>query len=168
MMNTQTKLLDGKIVASTITTKIKASINSLREKKKKIPSLTVILVGNDPASHIYVKNKEKTSNAIGIESKVLKLPDSIKEDDLTKIINGLNTDKSIDGILVQLPLPKHIRTQAIIEAIDPRKDVDGLHPYNLGRLMSGNINLAPCTPLGIIEILKHYGYILKGTSTVIV
>ena len=80
MMNTQTKLLDGKIVASTITTKIKASINSLREKKKKIPSLTVILVGNDPASHIYVKNKEKTSNAIGIESKVLKLPDSIKEE----------------------------------------------------------------------------------------
>ena len=146
------KLLNGKDVAKKIRNTLKSEI----EKLKKKPNLTVILVGNNPASLIYVKNKEKYANEVGMKSEVIKLPENTTEEKLLKLIKKLNKDKKVNGILVQLPLPKQINEFNIINAISPLKDVDGFTVENKGLLSIGKPNLVPCTPLGILELLRFY------------
>lgn len=161
-------ILNGREVASEVLQKARNEINLLKQEKKRIPGLAVILVGENPASHTYVKNKEKTCIELGMYSEVHRLPASITEPELIKILDTLNNNKNIDGILVQLPLPSHIKVDNIINKISPEKDVDGLNPYNLGKLVSGQNCLTPCTPQGVIEILKHYAIKINGMHAVVV
>ncbi len=150
-------LLDGKAVASEIKQLLKKEINGYIKNGLRPPSLAVILVGDDPASNVYVKNKRESSEEVGINSLCLKLPSETTEEELLKLIEKLNNDDDIDGILVQLPLPPHIHTQKVIEAISPTKDVDGFHPLNMGKLATNvKDGVIPCTPLGIWLMLKHY------------
>src|SRR3989338_427170 len=161
-------ILDGRQVANEVLKKTKTEINELKHKGKRLPGLAVILVGENPASHTYVKNKEKTCNELGIYSEVHKFPSTVTENELIKQIKSLNNNINIDGILVQLPLPIHIKAENIINQIMPAKDVDGLHPVNMGKLLSGEKGLKPCTPLGVMEILKHYSIDLTGMNTVVI
>jgi methylenetetrahydrofolate dehydrogenase (NADP+)/methenyltetrahydrofolate cyclohydrolase len=158
------KIIDGKAIAQKIRAEIKIEIAS----KKTAPGLAVIIAGNDPASLIYVKNKKAACAEVGIKSFEYNLPESTKEDELLFIIGKLNSDKNIHGILVQLPLPKHIDAQKIISAISPEKDVDGFNPINLGRLFTGQTGLRPCTPLGIMELIKFTGVQLAGANAVVI
>ena len=158
------KLLNGKDVAKKIRNTLKSEI----EKLKKKPNLTVILVGNNPASLIYVKNKEKYANEVGMKSEVIKLPENTTEEKLLKLIKKLNKDKKVNGILVQLPLPKQINEFNIINAISPLKDVDGFTVENKGLLSIGKPNLVPCTPLGILELLRFYNIKIEGKNVVVV
>ena len=161
-------ILNGHEVSHAIRNKIQSMINELKKQNKRMPGLAVVLVGENPSSITYVKNKEKACNEIGIYSEVHKLETSISETDLIKHINVLNNDKNIDGIIVQLPLPIHIKQGNIIKTVNPNKDVDGLHPVNLGKLISGEKGFVPCTPLGVIEILKHYSINIEGMHAVVV
>ena len=161
-------LLNGREVAFEVLEKVKNEINLLRAKNKRAPGLAVILVGENPASYTYVKNKEKKCIELGIYSEVHRLEASISEKELIKLVESLNNNKNIDGILIQLPLPDHIKAEKIIEHIDPAKDVDGLHPYNLGNLFSGYKSLMPCTPQGVMEILKHYSINISGALAVVI
>ena len=161
-------ILNGHEVSHAIRNKIQNNINELKKQNKRMPGLAVVLVGENPSSITYVKNKEKACKEIGIYSEVHKLETSIKETDLIKHINALNNNKNIDGIIVQLPLPIHIKQENIIKTVDPNKDVDGLHPINLGKLISGEKGFIPCTPLGVIEILKHYSINIEGMHVVVV
>ena len=150
-------LLDGREVANEIKESLKKEIDGYIKNGFRQPSLAVILVGNDPASEVYVKNKREASKEIGINSLYFKFPEEISEEELLRFIDKLNKDDDIDGILVQLPLPQHIQTQKIIEAISPMKDVDGFHPLNMGKLATNvKDGVIPCTPLGIWLLLKHY------------
>ena len=150
-------LLDGKKVAQKIKNQLKDEIKKYTSKGLRNPSLAVVLVGNDPASEVYVRNKRKACEEVGINSVYIHLKEEIPEEELLKYIDRLNKDDEIDGILVQLPLPKHINTQNIITAIDPHKDVDGFHPENIGKLATGMKDcIIPCTPLGIWILLKEY------------
>ena len=150
-------LLDGKKVAQKIKNQLKDEIKKYTSKGLRNPSLAVILVGNDPASEVYVRNKRKACEEVGINSVYIHLKEEIPEEELLKYIDRLNKDDEIDGILVQLPLPKHINSQNIITAIDPHKDVDGFHPENIGKLATGMKDcIIPCTPLGIWILLKEY------------
>ena len=158
------KLIDGKKLAEKVRNKLKLEVKSLKKK----PKLTVILVGSDPASQIYVKNKHKYAMEVGIESDIIKLSKDISEDKLLKIIKKLNKNKKVNGILVQLPLPKHINEFNVINAINPEKDVDGFTIYNKGLLSIGKPNLVPCTPLGIMEMFKEYKVKLSGKLAVVV
>jgi methylenetetrahydrofolate dehydrogenase (NADP+)/methenyltetrahydrofolate cyclohydrolase len=133
-----------------------------------VPGLTVVLVGEDPASRIYVRNKQKAAEKAGMRSNVLRLPVTTGEDEVLKTVEALNADPAVHGILVQLPLPDGIREQVVIEAIDPRKDVDGFHPENVGRMMIGLPGYLPCTPAGIIELLHDNRIPLKGRHAVII
>ena len=166
--NTTPLILNGHEVSHAIRNKIQNNINELKKQNKRMPGLAVVLVGENPSSITYVKNKEKACKEIGIYSEVHKLETSIKETDLIKHINALNNNKNIDGIIVQLPLPIHIKQENIIKTVDPNKDVDGLHPINLGKLISGEKGFIPCTPLGVIEILKHYSINIEGMHAVVV
>ena len=159
-----TKLIDGKKLAEKVRNKLKLEVKSLKKK----PKLSVILVGDDSASKIYVKNKQKYAVEIGIESEVIKLDNSVSEDKLLKIIKKLNKNKKVSGILVQLPLPKHIDEFNVINSINPEKDVDGFTIYNKGLLSIGKPNLVPCTPLGIMEMLKEYKVKLAGKLAVVI
>ena len=159
-----TKLIDGKKLAEKVRNKLKLEVKSLKKK----PKLSVILVGDDSASKIYVKNKQKYAVEIGIESEVIKLDNSVSEDKLLKIIKKLNKNKKVSGILVQLPLPKHINEFNVINSINPEKDVDGFTIYNKGLLSIGKPNLVPCTPLGIMEMLKEYKVKLAGKLAVVI
>ena len=160
-----TIILDGKALADKISTEIKMEI----AQNGYNPSLAVIIVGNNPASQLYVKNKNAKAKELGINSIVIELPENISQFDLEKQIETLSLDKTIDAILVQLPLPKHINTQQIIEKIPPEKDVDGFHPYNIGRLISGFEPFAKaCTPKGILRILKEYNLEIEGKNVVVV
>lgn len=161
-------ILDGKKSASFIKNKIKQDVLNLKKAGFKAPGLAVILVGNDAASSIYVNNKRKACEEVGFYSKAFDLPATTNEETLLKLIHDLNQSSDIHGILVQLPLPAHIDTNKIIEAISPYKDVDGFHPYNLGRLAQKNPLLRPCTPLGIINLLNYYQIPLKGLNAVVV
>lgn len=161
-------LIDGKQAAREIRDALRAEALQLKAATGIAPVLAVILVGENPASRIYVGGKEKACQEAGFLSRVFRLPAETAERDILKRIHGLNDDRKIHGILVQLPLPGHIRTDAIIEAIDPQKDVDGFHPYNVGRLFSGNPLHQPCTPSGIIELLNRYGIAIEGKEAVIV
>ena len=142
-------LIDGKKQAADLRKELKEEVSNLKSKYKKVPGLTVILIGDMTPSQIYVRNKEKSANEIGLKSEVIKYPESIDENTVLNKINELNNDTSVSGILVQLPLPKQISKQKIIEAISPTKDVDGLHPMNVGNLSSGYQGSIPCTPLGL-------------------
>lgn len=168
MINTIPLILNGRDVAAEVQKKIIAEVNTFKLKDKRPPGLAVILVGENPASYTYVKNKEKTCIALSFYSKVHRLPTNISENELIQLINSLNNDTKIDGILVQLPLPIHIKQENIINEINPRKDVDGLHPSNLGKLLSGQKCLKPCTPLAVLQILKYYSINLNGISAVVI
>ncbi|MGM0501729.1 MAG: bifunctional methylenetetrahydrofolate dehydrogenase/methenyltetrahydrofolate cyclohydrolase FolD [Bacillota bacterium] len=162
------KILDGKKVAQKLEGEIEADVKNLKEQGVE-PGLTVVLVGNNPASQVYVSYKEKACKRVGINSNIIDLPQDISEADLLKEVENLNQDKSVDGILVQLPLPDHIDDEKVINTIDPAKDVDGFHPENVGQLVTqGDMDLAPCTPKGIMTVLQEYDIELEGQEAVIV
>lgn len=161
-------LLLGKDCAAVRTNALKAQIAERLSLNYRAPGLAVILLGQNPASTIYVNNKRKACTQIGIHSQAYDLPENTTEDELCELIDTLNASPLIDGILVQLPLPKHIETQKILERIDPKKDVDGFHPYNLGRLAQKNPLLRPCTPYGIIQLLTHFNCPILGKHAVVI
>lgn len=161
------EIINGKEVSQSIKDELKVEVASLKEKGI-IPGLSVILVGDDPASHSYVKGKAKASDEVGIKSEVIRKEDTISQEELLAEVNRLNNDPSVHGILVQLPLPKHIEEEAIINAINPAKDVDGFHPMNVGKMVIGEDAFLPCTPHGIIELIKRTGTDLKGKHAVVV
>ena len=161
------KILDGKAVSL----KVKENVKVRAEELKKFgiePTLAVVLVGEDKASQTYVRAKEKACNEYGIKSVAHRLSENTTQNELLALINVLNLDDSIHGILVQLPLPKHIDTNVVLAAIDPRKDVDGFHAVNVGKLVSGLDGFVPCTPLGVMEILKEYGIDVAGLNAVVI
>ena len=161
------KILDGKAVSL----KVKESVKVRADELKKFgvePTLAVVLVGEDKASQTYVRAKEKACNEYGIKSVAHRLSENTTQNELLALINVLNLDDSIHGILVQLPLPKHIDTNVVLAAIDPQKDVDGFHAVNVGKLVSGLDGFVPCTPLGVMEILKEYGIYVAGLNAVVI
>jgi methylenetetrahydrofolate dehydrogenase (NADP+)/methenyltetrahydrofolate cyclohydrolase len=162
------QLIDGKAAAAKLKSEISAKIKEGLDKGWRRPGLAVILVGDDPASSVYVKNKHQACEQVGIHSASYPLPVTVTEQQLLDLIANLNEDSTIDGILLQLPLPKHIDADSILEAISPRKDVDGFHAYNLGRLAQRRPLLRPCTPLGVMYLLNHIGQQYKGKHAVIV
>jgi methylenetetrahydrofolate dehydrogenase (NADP+)/methenyltetrahydrofolate cyclohydrolase len=161
-------IIDGNKIAQEIHQEVGKEALALKEKTGVVPGLAVILVGEDPASKIYVARKASACAQAGFLSREFKLPADTSETKLLGIINELNADKLIHGILVQLPLPKHIRPDKIIAAIDPRKDVDGFHPYNMGKLVTGNPLYIPCTPKGVMELISRTGIELAGQEVVVV
>ena len=161
-------LIDGKKEASDLRQKLKKEVSNLKQKYNRIPGLTVILIGELAPSKIYVKNKEKSANEVGLKSEVIRYPDTIDEKTVLDKINELNKDEAVSGILVQLPLPKHINKRKVIEAILPSKDVDGFHPMNVGNLSSGYESSIPCTPLGCYLLIKKIEPNLNGKKAVIV
>jgi methylenetetrahydrofolate dehydrogenase (NADP+)/methenyltetrahydrofolate cyclohydrolase len=161
-------IIDGNKIAQDIRNEVRLSALELKEQKGIVPGLAVILVGEDPASQVYVGRKAKACAEVGFLSREYKLSAETEEEKLLKIIRKLNKDKLIHGILVQLPLPKHISTEKIIAAIDPHKDVDGFHPYNVGGLVTGSPLFVPCTPRGIMELLARSGIELAGKEAVVV
>lgn len=162
------KLLDGSLVAAHYKEKIKEEVNNLISQGAKKPHLAAILVGNNPASEAYVGAKVRTCEEIGFASTLLRLDAQIEEASLLKEIAALNENKDVDGILVQLPLPKHISEEAIINAIDPSKDVDGFHPVSIGKLVLGQETFLPATPYGILLMLSYYGIELSGKHCVVI
>ena len=160
-------IIDGKKEAALLREEIKKEVLSLEEKYKKIPGLTVILIGDFAPSQIYVKNKEKNSKEVGMNSNVVKYPSNVTEKEVLEKIKDLNQDDSVSGILVQLPLPDQINKEKIINAIDPKKDVDGFHPMNVGNLASGYNAIVPCTPLGCLYLIKKTEKNLSGKHAVI-
>ena len=163
----KTKILSGKEVSASVYSDIKSRIDTLQSREI-TPNLSVLLVGNNPASEVYVNSKSKRFSKLGLLSETIKLPEDISQDHLISKIEELNEDNKIHGILVQLPLPKHIDTDSIIKAIKPQKDVDGFHPYNLGTLLMGKPQFIPCTPKGIMRIFEYYQIDLSGMHVVVV
>ncbi len=162
------EILDGKLLSQKIKEEIKSEIEKMTARGERPPGLAAILVGDNPASKVYVKSKKKACDYVGIYSEVLELPEQISEHELANVVENYNNNEKIDGILVQLPLPRHISEERIIEAIAPNKDVDGFHPVNLGKLVLGQETFLPCTPYGIVELLREYKIETKGKHTVIV
>jgi methylenetetrahydrofolate dehydrogenase (NADP+)/methenyltetrahydrofolate cyclohydrolase len=160
-------LIDGKKVSAEIKEQVASEVEQLKKEVGKIPGLAVVLVGEDPASAVYVRNKNKTCEKVGFQSFSHPLAADTEEIKLLQLIAGLNANPEVNGILVQLPLPDHIDEQKVLEAIDPKKDVDGFHPVNVGYLTSGGDALAPCTPAGIIEMLDFYKIDIEGKNAVI-
>ena len=161
-------LIDGKKAAAELREELRLEVIELKNKFNKIPGLTVILIGDLTPSQIYVRNKEKSAKEVGLNSEVIKYPDSVEEKVILNKIDELNKKDSVSGILVQLPLPKHIDKQKIIEAIHPSKDVDGFHPMNVGNLSSGYESSVPCTPLGCYLLIKKIEPNLSGKKAVVV
>lgn len=162
------KIIDGKAIAADIKQKLKLATEQRLAAGKRRPGLAVILIGNDPASKVYVGSKRRSCEEIGIKSIAYDMPESISQDELLALIDKLNHDPEIDGILVQLPLPAHIDSETVIERIAPHKDVDGFHPYNIGRLAQRMPVLRPCTPKGVITLLRSTDVDLKGLDAVVV
>src|SRR5687768_6550515 len=162
------KILGGKQIAEAIKSEVSAEIERLRGAQGFTPGLAVVRVGDDPASAVYVGNKVKTSETLGLFSEHHHLPETISQAELLGLVKDLNSRNEIDGILVQLPLPAQINGQEVLEAIDPAKDVDGFHPINAGRLSLGEKALVPCTPAGVIEILNRSNIDIAGKHAVIV
>lgn len=160
-------LIDGKKVAASIREEVKAEVAQLREKGI-IPQLSVILAGDDPASIVYARSKEKSCGNVGIDFKLYTFPGDVTEADLLAKVDELNKDKNVHGIMIELPLPKHIDKKKVMEAVDPKKDVDGVHPINRGYILSGSEGLFPATPESCIEIMLRSGIELKGKNAVIV
>ncbi len=163
----ETRLLDGKKTANEIKAEVLQEIEEVRAQGL-VPGLAVVLVGDDAASRIYVRSKARTCAELGMRSEQLDLPSETTTEHLLEVIRGLNSREEIDAILVQLPLPDQIDTERVLSAVDPAKDVDGFHPVNVGRLLAGNPGLAPCTPLGILELLQREGVAIKGAEAVVV
>ena len=161
-------LIDGKKASAELREELKQEVAALKTKYNKVPGLTVILIGDMAPSQIYVRNKEKSANEVGLKSEVIRYPDTIEEKTVLEKIEELNKDESISGILVQLPLPKHIDKQKVIETIAPSKDVDGFHPMNVGNLSSGYESSVPCTPLGCYLMIKKIEPNLSGKKAVVV
>ncbi|WP_301050855.1 bifunctional 5,10-methylenetetrahydrofolate dehydrogenase/5,10-methenyltetrahydrofolate cyclohydrolase, partial [Helicobacter rodentium] len=161
------QILDGKALAQNIEKEIQKEVESLSQKGI-TPGLAVMLVGSDPASQSYVNMKAKACKRTGIYSITHEMPENIQQESLLQTISMLNQNPNIDGILVQLPLPKHIDTTAVLEAIAPHKDVDGFHPFNMGRVFANLESFVPATPMGVLTLLKHYKIPLQGKNVVIV
>ena len=161
-------LIDGKAIAETVRRGVSERVAAFRANHGRAPGLTVVLAGDDQASAVYVRNKEKTSNEIGMAGSVLRFPGSVTEDEILATVRSLNQDDTVDGILVQLPLPKQVRASLVLEAIDPKKDVDGFHPVNVGALWAGQPGLVPCTPRGCLRLLDEAGVPLDGARAVVV
>jgi methylenetetrahydrofolate dehydrogenase (NADP+)/methenyltetrahydrofolate cyclohydrolase len=161
------QVIDGKTIAKQIRDEVKQTVEHWR-REQFVPGLAVVLVGDDPASATYVRNKEKACQEAGIYSEVHRLDASISEDELLRLVHTLNQRPDIHGILVQLPLPEHIRSERILDAVDPSKDVDGFHPVNAGKLLVGKPGIFPCTPLGVIELLKRQDVPIAGRHAVVV
>jgi len=161
-------IIDGKKFAQELRNEIKKEIENIKKTRNTTPGLTVILVGNHTPSEIYVRNKELSAKEVGITSEVIRFESSITQEKLIEVIHGLNKDKKVHGILVQLPLPPHINGSKIIEDIDPKKDVDGFHPVNVGNLSSGKDSLIPCTPLGSYLLIKNVQKNLTGLEALII
>lgn len=161
-------LLDGKTIAADILTRLKQKIELFVVTVQRAPTIAVILVGNDPASEIYVKNKRRTCLQVGMQSLAYDLPKNTSQDTLLALIDELNGRSDVDGILVQLPLPRHISPDLVVEHIHPDKDIDGFHPYNIGRLALRHPHLRPCTPRGIMTLLEHTGQPLLGADAVVI
>ena len=161
------EILDGKKLSNKIRNEVKIEADKLKSYGV-TPGLAVILVGNDPASQVYVNMKAKACKESGIYSIVHEFPESISENELLDTIKRINQNPNIHGLLIQLPLPKHIDTTKVLEAVTPEKDVDGFHPYNVGRLVAGLDSFAPCTPLGVMELFKEYNIDVKGLNACVV
>ncbi|WP_456433794.1 bifunctional methylenetetrahydrofolate dehydrogenase/methenyltetrahydrofolate cyclohydrolase FolD [Nitratifractor sp.] len=162
------ELIDGKALARVIREEVRQGVEKLQSEHDIVPGLAVILVGNDPASHAYVKMKAKACKEVGFYSIVHEMPETISQDEIVATIEMMNANPRIDGILVQLPLPPHIDTTRILEVIDPAKDVDGFHPYNVGRLATDLDGFAPCTPLGVMRMFEEYGIDVQGKDVCVV
>ncbi len=162
------EIINGKIVSEKIRDELREEIRTFKLENGIAPGLAVIVVGRDPASAVYVRNKHKACLDVGIESYQIEYPDGISEDELLSEIDRLNTDPKVNGILVQLPLPDNINEQRIIERISPDKDVDAFHPVNVGRITIGNYTFLPCTPSGIISLLDHYGVEISGKRCAVI
>ncbi len=162
------KIIDGKQTAADIRREIAEEVETIKAKAGRAPGLAVILVGDDPASQVYVRNKAKDCEETGIYSVVERLPAETTEEELIALVKKLNGDELIDGIIVQLPLPKHLNSEVIINNIAVDKDVDAFHPYNVGKIMIGDYNMLPCTPAGVMELLSRYGVEVSGKNCVVV
>lgn len=161
-------IIDGKALAQKMQASLAEKVTDMKNEYGIVPGLVVILVGDNTASQVYVRNKEKSALAAGFKSETIRLSESTSQEELIAIIRQYNHDKSIHGILVQLPLPQHINDKKIILEIDPKKDVDGFHPMNTGHLWSGRSQMVPCTPAGIMEMFREYNIDLEGKDAVII
>ncbi len=162
------KIIDGKAISAAIRQEISAEVAKMKEEKGTVPGLAVIIVGEDPASQVYVRNKKKDCDETGINSIVHALPENTTEEELLDLVHKLNNDDSVHGIIVQLPLPKHLNSDLIINNIDVSKDVDAFHPYNVGKIMIGDYELLPCTPAGVMALLERSNIEVAGKNCVVV
>lgn len=162
------EIIDGKLVSQTLREEIKKDVEAFVKENGKAPGLAVIMVGDNPASAVYVRNKHKACSDVGMTSYQIEYPADTSEDELLRKIDELNADENVNGILVQLPLPRHIDEDKVINRISPAKDVDAFHPENVGKIMIGKYNLLPCTPAGIVELLKYYNVDVTGKNCVII
>ena len=159
--------MDGKALSLSLEAELKLKVDALREKNARIPKLVVVLVGDNPASQTYVKNKAKACERVGFLSEIIELDGSISQEIVLSTIDHLNRDETVDGILVQLPVPKHLDAKAIVHALNPNKDVDGLHPLNVAKLYENEKGFVPCTPKGIMRLLKEYQINVVGKHCVV-
>ena len=162
------KIIDGKLISAQIREEIAQKVIEYNKKTGKLPGLAVIIVGEDPASQVYVRNKKKACEQVGFYSRVYELPQTTTQKELNDLVEKLNGDEQIHGILVQLPLPKHLNEEEVLLKIDPQKDVDAFHPYNVGRITIGNPKFLPCTPAGIMQLLLRSGIEIAGKECVVV
>jgi methylenetetrahydrofolate dehydrogenase (NADP+)/methenyltetrahydrofolate cyclohydrolase len=162
------EVIDGKAVAAAVRERVAAEVKAFAEERGRAPALATVLVGEDPASEIYIRNKRRACEEVGIGSVHQGLPADTEEEDLLDLVSGLGLDDAVDGILVQLPLPDQIDPDRVVAAIDPAKDVDGLTPMNAGLLAHGTPGLTPCTPAGVMELLRSHGVELEGAEAVVV
>lgn len=160
--------MDGKALSLLIETEIKNNVIDYVSKGYRNPKLVVLLIGDNPASVTYVKNKEKACERVGIQSEVIRMTSDVSTEDVLKVVKQLNNDNTVDGILVQLPIPKHLDVNTIIESLDPNKDVDGLHSINIAKLYANQDGFVPCTPRGIMTLLKHYNIDVSGKHAVVI
>ena len=164
----ESRIIDGKVLAKKIEDEVESGVKALVSGRGVTPGLATVLVGDDPASKMYVRLKHKACERVGIRAEDHFLPAETSQEELISLINTLNKDKNVHGILLQLPLPRHLLPQEAMEAIAPEKDADGFHPYNMGKLMIGDEGLVPCTPHGVIRALEEYNVPIKGKNVVIV
>ncbi|MFO0679720.1 MAG: bifunctional methylenetetrahydrofolate dehydrogenase/methenyltetrahydrofolate cyclohydrolase FolD [Polyangiaceae bacterium] len=162
------RILDGKKLAAVVRDEVRIGVEAFRAKHGRAPGLDVVMVGDDPASDVYTRNKEKASNEVGMRGRLTRLPKETSEVELLALLAKLNADPTVDGILVQLPLPKHVTEQKVLDSVVAEKDVDGFHPVNVGLLGSGRPALVPCTPMGCMRLLDEAGTKLEGAHAVVV
>ena len=162
------EIINGKIIAEEVRRNIKKEVENLKSKYNKIPNITSIIVGNDPGSNLYLKLRDKACSEVGINSEHLEFPEKTNETEIINGINNLNKNNEVNGILIQLPVPKHISQEKLINSLNPKKDVEGLNPQNIGRTMNGDEYIIPITPLSVLTILEHEKEELKGKDIVII